>query len=304
MKLSDNDIEDLLRRAPRPQPPASLKEKLHADLDLFPSGTRPSAGAGLLHTGWMRWWPSLAAGGLTAICLVVLGVQQTQINELRRSIEQLQHQTDPTPANSEQLEILKRSGMSRLPNLNSRAEIDRLRQEAQTLAKEANELPVIQAENAQLHTNPALQPAVDAQEFEGLKQARAKAQNIVCINHMKQLGLAVRVWANDHDDTFPPDVPSMANEISSTRILVCPDDPDRKPAANWQEWSPANLSYIYLGGSETEPSRVMFRCPVHGNVTLGDGSVQSSNEQGPPPLMQKDGKLYLAPAKLEAKDGN
>ncbi len=36
-----------------------------------------------------------------------------------------------------------------------------------------------------------------------LKEARAKAQGIACVNNVKQLGLAVRIWASDNNNRFP-----------------------------------------------------------------------------------------------------
>lgn len=305
MKLSASDLEDMLRRAPQPRAPAGLKETLYAGINLSPMKSPDPRLSAFQRAWWTRWWPSLATGGLTALCLVVLGVQQTQIGQLRRSIQQLQQQIDSTSNPSSRAEIMRRPGIPPpLPELNTRTEIDRLRQEARDLAKEVNELAFLQTENEQLHNHPPLQPAIDVQEFEEIKKARAQAQNIMCINNMKQLGLAVRIWNTHHNDAFPPDVSSLVNEITNPTILVCPDDPARKPAVNWQQWTPANLSYLYLGGSENDPNRVMFRCPIHGNITLCDGSVISTSEQGPPPLLQKDGKLYFESRRLKSPDGN
>src|SRR5258706_8590834 len=34
-------------------------------------------------------------------------------------------------------------------------------------------------------------------------QARARRERIMCVNNLKQLGLAFRLWSNDHNDGFP-----------------------------------------------------------------------------------------------------
>ena len=39
--------------------------------------------------------------------------------------------------------------------------------------------------------------------FPALAQAKSKAQQTVCMNNLKQLGLAVRMYATDNNDTFP-----------------------------------------------------------------------------------------------------
>ena len=41
-----------------------------------------------------------------------------------------------------------------------------------------------------------------------LASAKARAQRIACVNNLKQVGLAFRVWALDHQDRFPFNVPA------------------------------------------------------------------------------------------------
>jgi len=56
------------------------------------------------------------------------------------------------------------------------------------------------------------------------------------------------------------------------------------------------MSYEFLAasGTDTEPQRVMFRCPIHGNVTLCDGSVQRGiAKTHPERFIERDGKLFL-----------
>src|SRR5665213_79419 len=36
-----------------------------------------------------------------------------------------------------------------------------------------------------------------------LARAKQKAQRISCINNMKQIGIAYRIWSNDNGDRFP-----------------------------------------------------------------------------------------------------
>ena len=117
--------------------------------------------------------------------------------------------------------------------------------------------------------------------------AKNRAQSITCVSNLKQIGLAARMYSNDHKDTFPPDFFAMSNELNSPKILVCPADPTRAvPAnANWSNFSKQNISYVYLGAGMKEdansPRAVILRCPIHGHVCFGDGSVQQNNQNGP-----------------------
>src|SRR4051812_3400599 len=36
-----------------------------------------------------------------------------------------------------------------------------------------------------------------------LARAKGKAQSIKCINNLKQLGIALRIWTDEHEDRYP-----------------------------------------------------------------------------------------------------
>jgi prepilin-type processing-associated H-X9-DG protein len=78
-----------------------------------------------------------------------------------------------------------------------------------------------------------------------LAKAKAKAQRINCVNNLKQVGLAFRIWASDNGDRFPMRVPNseggtanslgytvsnyvhfavLSNELSTPKVVVCPSD--------------------------------------------------------------------------------
>jgi hypothetical protein len=88
----------------------------------------------------------------------------------------------------------------------------------------------------------------------------------------------------------------MSNELSTPKILVCPGDTNRPVAVDWASFTSANCSYEYLApnGSPADPTRVLARCPIHGNIGLCDGSVQQRVAKDHPEwLVQREGKLYL-----------
>ncbi len=115
-----------------------------------------------------------------------------------------------------------------------------------------------------------------------LAKAKDKAQRINCVNNLKQVGLAARMWSNEHNGKFPPDFNSMSNELATPKVLVCPADGSRTKAMTWSGFSSENVSYEYLQPGIDERSAaqmVVFECPIHGNVGLGDGSVQQGNQR-------------------------
>jgi hypothetical protein len=98
----------------------------------------------------------------------------------------------------------------------------------------------------------------------------------------------------------------MSNEVSTPKILVCPADDGRQAAVDWASFTPANCSYEYLAPSsaaEKEPNRVLFRCSLHGNICLGDGSVQmGAAKRNPEWLITRGGQLYFeAPNTIESQ---
>ena len=58
-----------------------------------------------------------------------------------------------------------------------------------------------------------------------------------------------------------------------------------------------------MGGAIPEPDRVLLRCPIHGSIGLADGSVQMGVAKAHPEcLVQRDGKLYYAPANARSEE--
>ena len=154
---------------------------------------------------------------------------------------------------------------------------------------------------------PALSQAKSRAQS-ALAQANGNAQSIRCVNNMKQIGVAFRIYAADHADRFPFNVPSkeggtmelsamgadgfdrdaarifqvLSNELSTPSVLVCPADQSKQPAKEFQNLLAANVSYQVRSGTnldETNPSEVLVRCPVHGNEVFCDGSVHQGRQR-------------------------
>jgi len=114
-----------------------------------------------------------------------------------------------------------------------------------------------------------------------LAQAKGKAQSIHCVNNLKQMGLAARIYANDHNATFPSNFLAMKDELNTPKILICPSDSNHAAGATltWENFDPSQSSYEFVtrGLTESAPGvekKVLFRCKIHGHECMGDGSVE------------------------------
>jgi hypothetical protein len=134
-----------------------------------------------------------------------------------------------------------------------------------------------------------------------LAKAKGRAQSINCVNNLKQVGLAFRVWSLDNKDEFPFNVSTnaggtmefcavgtdgfdanavlhfraLSNELGTAKILVCPAD-SKVAGSNFRFLSAGNISYqLHTGTNFTEanPGAVLVVCPIHGHTLLCDGSV-------------------------------
>lgn len=108
-----------------------------------------------------------------------------------------------------------------------------------------------------------------------LAKSQAKASKINCVNCLKQTGLSFRLWAGDNGDKYPMQVSTnaggtmelvgtgpvaahflvMSNELSTPKILLCPEDTKRTQVTHWTNLTDANLSYFVVPeADETMPS--------------------------------------------------
>jgi hypothetical protein len=297
----DQLIENLLRTAPQPRPPQGLKGKLIMQARSFQSSS--SSQPSILARpggGWFRrWWPVLVPAGFSLVCAVVLAVQQQEIWALKKTIQTLSGSVVPATPEAATPAVAANDSPVQDPAAEAQ-EIARLQELVGKLTGEISELEKMRTENQGLRARlSATQPGLSAEETDALAKAREKAETIRCVNNMKQLGLAVRIWAGDNADRYPPDIVCMSNVMNTPKILVCPTDKGHVVAPNFDSFTAANCSYEWFlnpSGSDTEPTRVMTRCPIHGTVGLYDGSVHmGAATNHPEGLIQRDGRLYYEP---------
>jgi prepilin-type N-terminal cleavage/methylation domain-containing protein len=150
-----------------------------------------------------------------------------------------------------------------------------------------------------------------------LAKAKAKAQRIKCVNNLKNVGLAFRIFATDNGDRFPMSVPeteggsatyvtkgthdrfiwkhfsALSNELSTPKIVVCPSDGTRTESTSFATNIPTtaknlvpfnnnkNLSYfVGMAADETRPQSFL----------AGDRNITNNNST-PPRTKITDSKI-------------
>ncbi len=112
-----------------------------------------------------------------------------------------------------------------------------------------------------------------------LSQSLARAQKQNCISGMVSVGLAGRMWSNDHDEHFPRTFTEMSNELSSPKVLICHAAPDaekvREQMRSWVTFDERRSSYeiVNPGASEENTNTIFFRCKIHGHLGYVDDSI-------------------------------
>jgi len=126
-----------------------------------------------------------------------------------------------------------------------------------------------------------------------LATSKAKAKRIACVNNLKQVSLALRMWSNDHQEKYPWNLTEAeggssdsadwtdhfrlcSNELGSVSILLCPAA--EKPKKVAQNWSRANgdenISYfVGTSSQEEKPDTMSFGDE---NVLGGTGGLDPS----------------------------
>lgn len=127
-----------------------------------------------------------------------------------------------------------------------------------------------------------------------LVRSRRQAAYFGCVNNLKQVGLAFRIWEGDNNDIYPmgvsltnsgslemvitgkvvPTFQLMSNELGSTKILVCPMDLSRTNASSFAALTNNNLSY-FVGVDVTNDLNPLMILAGDANFAFGGVPVKS-----------------------------
>ena len=165
-----------------------------------------------------------------------------------------------------------------------------------------------------------------------LAAARLKSSKLGCVNNLKEISLAYRIWEGDNYDIYPMAVSCtnggameqamtdnvaavflvMSNELSTPKLLSCPEDNEHFAVTNFSTgFSARNISYfINIDAREANPQMLLMgddnfeidgvpvkpgilklktnqqirwtaaRHKFVGNIAITDGSVQQLSTKG------------------------
>jgi prepilin-type processing-associated H-X9-DG protein len=127
-----------------------------------------------------------------------------------------------------------------------------------------------------------------------LLQTRRGSNRVGCVNFLKQIAIAYRVWEGDNSDIYPMGISVtnggsmelvatgnvvqtflvMSNELSWPKILICPEDKARKPAMNFGGLANSNISY-FVGVDVTNDLNPQMIISGDCNFEIGGVPVKS-----------------------------
>jgi prepilin-type processing-associated H-X9-DG protein len=110
-----------------------------------------------------------------------------------------------------------------------------------------------------------------------IARPRGCSARMNCVNNLKQIGLSFRCWALDNNDQYPMrtsvtnegcmEMPlsrmlyrsfaAISNELSTPKLLVCPEDSSRSMADSFDALTARNVSY-FLGMDASDTNANMF----------------------------------------------
>jgi hypothetical protein len=125
-----------------------------------------------------------------------------------------------------------------------------------------------------------------------------------CVRHLRGLAAPFQEWALEHHEQFPFNVSTnsggtlelcqtnadgfVANAalvfqaltnteaLTTPRLLICPKDRAKKPAPNFRELKPENVTYrVHVSPNVNmgHPKEILVVCPIDGNTLYCDGTI-------------------------------
>ncbi len=145
-----------------------------------------------------------------------------------------------------------------------------------------------------------------------LAKAKPNRHRPSCVNNLKQIGLAFRIYANDNGDVYPMRVlvaaggalesvdrgelfrifQVMSNELSVPRSVICPTE--RRPfATNWATLRNSNISYVVgLDATDIRPNSILSGdrdIAENGQLLRGTANLTTNRPVAWHKLLHKEG---------------
>jgi prepilin-type N-terminal cleavage/methylation domain-containing protein/prepilin-type processing-associated H-X9-DG protein len=125
-----------------------------------------------------------------------------------------------------------------------------------------------------------------------LAKAKARAQRISCVNDLKQVGLAFRIWAGDNGDRLPMSVSAAQGGCSDTAIgVVTANNALNTPgnfAANWPAAGPRGVFGMFGVMSNEVNNPKILLCPSEYQTTRAQGTVFGASQNTTPAIQGFD----------------
>jgi prepilin-type processing-associated H-X9-DG protein len=132
------------------------------------------------------------------------------------------------------------------------------------------------------------------------------SQKLSCSSNLKQVNLAFRIWEGDNANQYPMSVSVTnggamelieagnvagcfelaSNEMSTTKIFVCPDDPNRTFATNFKDLNGSHISYFLSADVSSEENPQM--------VLDGDDNIAISGKPRPSGLVDISSNVLVS----------
>ena len=131
-----------------------------------------------------------------------------------------------------------------------------------------------------------------------LRPAKRKVSRTNCVMNLKQIGLAYRIWADDHGDKYPMGISVtnggsmemvatgnvaqtflvMSNELSTPKILHCQQDVAHIETNSFAGLTSSNISY-FVGVDVINDLNPLMLLSGDGNFEIGSVPVKSGLQQ-------------------------
>ena len=149
-------------------------------------------------------------------------------------------------------------------------------------------------------------------------------QRATCVSNLRQVGLGMRMWSNDHGDKFPwnvstneggtmeyanttevsPHYRALSNELTAPRVLTCPKDAHRTRGDLWGQFTndARYLSYfVGLDANEAKPQSILSgdrNLTTNGRPAVGAATIHRATTVG------WTGRIHMNTGNLGFGDGS